>query len=447
MRPIRTAPAAALVVATAVLACTGEEPRGPLTPSSDGGQLVLSITPERDTVTVGQSAVLTVHVTDAQQRPVTGLVTWRSADPSTASVAGDGTVTGVAAGIARIVAEARGAADTATIVVASQPSPSLIIVPGAASMVLGDTLGFSVAWSGHGGAAINAADVVWLSSDTAVAAVDASGIVTSRGVGDVAISAQTGSTTGTATITVSGSQIASIAVTPANSTINAGETIQLAAGARDAELRIVQPKSLTWSSSAPEVASINDAGLVTGKLKGVAIITAKASGRRSSATVTVLGPKVATIVAALAQSTIAPGQTTQATATMKDAAGNVLSDTPVAWQSSNPALATVDASGVVRGVAAGSVTITAIRDGKTAATSLTVARVAPALLNIQPENPSATVGQSAPLTAEVRDANGALLPDRVVSWASSKSAIATISATGLVSALAVGTSVIRATVD
>jgi len=65
-------------------------------------------------------------------------------------------------------------------------------------------------------------------------------------------------------------------------------------------------------------------------------------------------------------------QTAQATATLRDASGNVLSGQTIAWTSSNTSVATVSASGLVTAVAAGSATIVATSGGKTGSAALTV---------------------------------------------------------------------------
>jgi len=80
---------------------------------------------------------------------------------------------------------------------------------------------------------------------------------------------------------------------------------------------------------------------------------------------------VATVSVSLS-STLQVKQTAQATATLKDASGNVLSGQTVAWTSSNTSVATVSASGLVTAGAAGSATITATSGGKTGSAALTV---------------------------------------------------------------------------
>src|SRR5204862_8047129 len=69
----------------------------------------------------------------------------------------------------------------------------------------------------------------------------------------------------------------------------------------------------------------------------------------------------------------AGGSTVQLTATPKDANGNTLTGRVVTWQSSNSAIASVNGSGLVSGVAAGGpVTITATSEGRSGTSAITV---------------------------------------------------------------------------
>ena len=82
---------------------------------------------------------------------------------------------------------------------------------------------------------------------------------------------------------------------------------------------------------------------------------------------------VATVTVSLASPTVGVGNSIQASAVLKDADGNVLTGRAVTWTSSNAALATVTAAGVVTGVAAGGpVTITATSEGQSGTGAVTV---------------------------------------------------------------------------
>ncbi len=81
---------------------------------------------------------------------------------------------------------------------------------------------------------------------------------------------------------------------------------------------------------------------------------------------------VAQVTVAPASASVARGATRQLTATLRDASGNVLTGRTVTWGSSNPSVATVNASGLVTGVGVGSATVTATSEGKTGSSAITV---------------------------------------------------------------------------
>ena len=83
-------------------------------------------------------------------------------------------------------------------------------------------------------------------------------------------------------------------------------------------------------------------------------------------------PKVATITVTSPASQLEVGSNIQLSARAVDSKGTTLTGRVIAWQSSAPATATVDATGVVHGVAAGAVTITASSEGVTGTAQLTV---------------------------------------------------------------------------
>src|SRR4029079_19156756 len=100
-------------------------------------------------------------------------------------------------------------------------------------------------------------------------------------------------------------------------------------------------RSLTWSSSDASVATVSNSGLVTAVAPGTVQITATSEGVSGGAGLTVSAPPpapVASVSVSLNAPSLTPGQTTQANATLRDAAGTVLSGRSVTWSTSNAAV-------------------------------------------------------------------------------------------------------------
>jgi uncharacterized protein YjdB len=165
---------------------------------------------------------------------------------------------------------------------------------------------------------------------------------------------------------------------------------------------------------------------------------------------------VATVAVTPPSANVVVGATQQLTALLKDANGNVLTGRTVTWSSSNTAAATVDATGLVTGVAAGGpVTITATSETKTGTSSITVNPVPVATVILSAPTTPMIVGGTQVLTAVTKDSNGNVLTGRTVSWVSSNPQVLSVSspssvssssgATVTVTAAAVGTAIITAT--
>src|SRR4029453_8397984 len=203
----------------------------------------------------------------------------------------------------------------------------------------------------------------WAAPAPTIATVSDGGVVSTTGAGDATVTATLDGATASAQVQVVRNGVASVTISPGNSSVFPGQTQQLSGVALDASGRPVLDKNIKWTTSDPSIARVDTAGQVTGVAKGVGIITAQIQGKKASATVNVLAVPVATVSVTLAKSELAVGQSTQGSTVLTDLQGNILTGRVVAWQSSNPAIATVNASGFVVAVANGSVTISAISEG------------------------------------------------------------------------------------
>jgi Bacterial surface proteins containing Ig-like domains len=121
-------------------------------------------------------------------------------------------------------------------------------------------------------------------------------------------------------------------------------------------------------------------------------------------------------------------------------------DKTVTWTSSNTAVATVDATGKVTAVAAGEavITVTTTDGGKTATCTVTVTNPAVPVQSVSLDKTTLdlNVGENATLVATVLPENA---DDKTVTWSSSNTTVATVDATGKVTAVAAGEAVITVT--
>jgi uncharacterized protein YjdB len=156
---------------------------------------------------------------------------------------------------------------------------------------------------------------------------------------------------------------------------------------------------------------------------------------------------VATVQVDPPSASVVVGANVTLTASPLDAAGAVLTGRKVLWASADPNFATVSTDGVVTGRYAGTVPIAASVDGKAGIAQVKVLPLPVVAVRLTPASRDLTVGEVAQLTAEPVDARGLAVVGRPVMWSSSRPNVATVSGSGVVAAVSVGTAVITATVD
>jgi len=249
--------------------------------------------------------------------------------------------------------------------------------------------------------------------------------------------------------TAAAARVASATVTLAQSTLEVGQTTQATALLLD---RYNNPLTLAvvWSSSDSSLATVSGSGLVTARSPGTVSIVATRGGKSGAATLTVLPSTVtvASVTVSLAASSLTVGQTTRATATLRDSSNNVLSGRPVVWASSNMSVATSSDSGIVTALAAGSTQISASSGGQTGAAPLSVTAVSPvpvASVTVTPSSATLQIGASVQLQVSAFDSSNNVLTGRVVTSSSANPAIASVNSLGLVTAVGAGTTQITVT--
>jgi hypothetical protein len=147
-----------------------------------------------------------------------------------------------------------------------------------------------------GGAAIAGKTIAWSTANAAIATVSSGGVVT--GVvagGPVNITATSEGKSATAAITVTPTPVNVVTVTPSNASLQVGATATLTATAKSASGTTLQGRTITWSSSAPTVATVAN-GVVTAVTPGNATITATSEGKSGTAAITVTAPPFAQFV-------------------------------------------------------------------------------------------------------------------------------------------------------
>jgi trimeric autotransporter adhesin len=241
-------------------------------------------------------------------------------------------------------------------------------------------------------------------------------------------------------------ELASVHVTLTSSTLQVGQTLTAKAVGLDRDGAEVNLSSVAWSSENPAVATIGTAGQITAVSPGQAVITASSGSKSGQATLTVIQVPVSTVsVTPVSPAVLIIGIAEQFTAATLDAQRTPLVGRQVSWSTSDASLATVSASGVVTGLSSGNVSITATSEGKHATVEAVVVFIPVASVEVTPPSATIGVGRTQQLTARTLTNTGAALPGKPVAWSSSDESKATVSSSGLVTAIAAGSVTIAAT--
>ncbi len=322
--------------------------------------------------------------------------TWASSNTAIATVTNAGVVTGVSAGTATFIF-------TSTVGCVSNPTSSIIIIAkpivsitGASAICQGATTTLSPATGG-----------TWISSNTAIATVTNAGVVTGVSGGIVTFtftSTASGCVSNpTSAITINAKPIVSIT---GASAICIGTTTTLS-----------PTSGGTWISSNNARATVTNAGVVTGVSVGTATFTFTSTAgcvSNPSATITVNGKPTVSITGA---TSICQGVTT----TLSPTTGGT-------WTSSNIAIATVTNAGIVTGVSAGTATFTFTSSTTGCASNPTAA------ITIKAKPVVSITGAS----AICQTFTTTLSPTTGGTWASSSTAIATVTNAGIVTGVSSG---------
>lgn len=211
--------------------------------------------------------------------------------------------------------------------------------------------------------------VVWYSSDEAVVTVE-EGVLTAVAAGDAVITADCDGVTDECTVTVNEKdiEVESVELNKTEAELVVGETLRLEATVLPEE---ASGLTVTWSSSASEIVSVDDEGNVSALSEGKATITAEAGGVTATCDVTVSSASIPVESVTVSEESIEIkiGETFTLTATVLPENAE---DKTVTWSSSDNAIATVSDDGVVTGVAVGNATIVAAAGQRTAVCSVKV---------------------------------------------------------------------------
>jgi hypothetical protein len=322
------------------------------------------------------------------------------------------------------------------------------VTPGALALHPSWRESLTVVLTDSAGNRLTGRGVAYASDDPLVATVREGGVVTGAAPGTTAIRVTSGSVTVRVPVTVTPAPAVFIAIAQRDTTITEGQTRFLTVAVRDARGIPLGDRPVTWITSDAAVLHLSPIGgmapaanaVATGV--GEATVTASASGLTTSVRIGVR-PRVASVVATPDSATLHVGETVQVGVTLRDAAGNVLTDRPVTFMTTS-AVAPVGSTGLVRALFDGTARIVVRSEGVADTVQVTVLRPV-YFVDVSPRIVTMSVGTTLPLTVTLRDVAGRELTGRTVSFATANPAVARVSDAGIVTAVGRGVTMLTVT--
>ncbi|HEY7569236.1 MAG TPA: Ig-like domain-containing protein, partial [Gemmatimonadaceae bacterium] len=277
------------VIAIALACGGGGDAAGP------GAIARLSLLLPADSMNIGEVLQARLSAKDGRGADVTAEVwdaVWTSSTPSVASVTQRGVVRAVAVGETRIGATIAGHSSEVVMRVVAVPVSLVSLSPLSIVLAPGETRQLIAVPLDATGRELQGRSIAWLSSDTSVVAVSTSGVVTALSPGITNVHAISEGSYASAEVRVSGppGAVATVTLIPAAASVKIGDSLQLATILEDAIRNVATDRPVTWTSSAPSVATVSANGRVTGVSAGSAVIEATSEQKVGSANITVFDP-------------------------------------------------------------------------------------------------------------------------------------------------------------
>ena len=291
--------------------------------------------------------------------------------------------------------------------------------------------------------------VTFTSSHSTVATVDANGNVQAASAGTTTITATATDGKGAyGTITIKVEDMATgVTLSPTSKELKVNETAQLAASVLPATAN----QGIKFTSSDETVATVSETGLVTARKEGTAVITATAAdGSEKSASCTIKVGATAVDVPVTGITLDQPEITIEVLKDAKQLKATVepanATNKDVVFSSSNTNVAVVSNTGLVTAINNGTATITVTSKENPSIMAKCLVKVgAPVLVTdvtVQPAELNLKTDGTYQLSVSVLPSNA---DERGVTFESSNTAVATVSASGLITAKGPGTATITVT--
>ena len=333
----------------------------------------------------------------------------------------------------------------------AQAVAELELQPAALTLAVGERKQVVATAYDRQGTIIVSAPIALRASDTTIIRVSRDGLVTALRPGSARVEARAAGRTSVATVTVAGAPrpapapAAVLVIAPASVSLVPSERLALAARAVREDGAAAEAPRVSWRSSRPEIAAVDDEGVIVGVAPGETVV--QASGPAGLAATVPVVVAAAEIAISTERLSLAPGDVDTLRVTIPAQNGRRIG-TGFRWLSSDTTVVRVTAEGVVVAAGQGVAEVVAIGLGQERRARVAVHR-RPESFVVSPR-PSAgpvqlPVGGRTALVARGDAADGTVIPEAEVIWETSDSTLVAIEpATGMLTGLRTGEGTVTA---
>lgn len=276
----------------------------------------------------------------------------------------------------------------------------------------------------------------WTSSNTSVAKVSSTGLVTGvgNGIADITVKASNG-VTASCRVTVTSNGPTSVSLNASAINVQVGNKYRVVAK--------ITPETATttytWKSDNTAVATVNSSGNITGVKSGTANITVTTANNKTASVKVNVYVQPTSIKLSKEELTLEVGAKYRVAPTLEPAEAY----TTYTWKSSNTAIATVNSIGNITAVKEGVATITVTTANGLTATANVIVGTPVTSIKFSSSSVSVQPGATTLVSPVITPSSGSTH----YTWTSSNTAVATVSSTGKVTGVSQGTAIITVTTD
>lgn len=212
-------------------------------------------------------------------------------------------------------------------------------------------------------------------------------------------------------------QVKTVSITPAKAEAEVGQQVKLTVSGLDAEGKTVEQKAMLWAAVPGDLAAASNDGVISLFAPGEVTVIAVVGGKLGRAHIRVKPARVAKVEIENLSAALVAGGSLKLNAKAIGANGDPRSDVSLSWSSANPAIATIDAAGLVTGIAPGKTKLLAKAENVTGELAIEVSKSNVRSLVLTPKSSSVRTGEVVRFGALAKDASGGELKNTAVRWA------------------------------